>query len=62
MMKLKSLNHKINSSKLKHLLVENKLTELQTFDSIYFRVKRWYLFRKRWYTKLFSISTNVQIF
>ena len=37
--KLKSLNQKINSNKTKHLLIENKLTKLQKFDSIYFRVK-----------------------
>ena len=37
--KLKSLNQKINSNKTKHLLVENELKKLQTFDSIYFRGK-----------------------
>ena len=37
--KQKSLNQKINSHKTKHLLVENKLKKLQTFDSIYFREK-----------------------
>ena len=37
--KLKSLNQKLNSNKTKHLLIENKLTKLQKFDSIYFRVK-----------------------
>ena len=37
--KRKSLNHKINSNKPKHLLVENELEKLQTFDSIYFRGK-----------------------
>ena len=30
--KLKSLNGKINSNKTKHLLVENKLKKLKTFD------------------------------
>ena len=35
--KLKHLNQKINSNKTKHLLVENELKKLQTFDSIYFR-------------------------
>ena len=37
--KLKSLNQKINSNKSKHLLVENQLKKLKTFDSIYFRGK-----------------------
>ena len=35
--KLKNLNHKTNSNKTKHLLVENEFKKLQTFDSIYFR-------------------------
>ena len=35
--KLKNLNQKINSNKTKHLLVENELKKLRTFDSIYFR-------------------------
>ena len=30
--KLKSLNQKNNSNKTKHLLVENQLKKLQTFD------------------------------
>ena len=33
--KLKRLNQKINSNKTKHLLVENELKNLKTFDSIY---------------------------
>ena len=37
--KLKRLNHKVNSNKTKHLLVENELKKPQTFDSIYFRGK-----------------------
>ena len=37
--KLISLDKKINSNKAKHLLAENKLKKLQTFDSIYFRGK-----------------------
>ena len=37
--KLRSLNQKINSKKTKHLLVENELKKLQTFNSIYFREK-----------------------
>ena len=54
--KLSSLNRKINSNKTKHLVVENELKKLKTFDSSYFTGKR------RWCTKLFSISGNVQIF
>ena len=34
-----SLNKKINSNKTKHVLVENKLEKLKTFDSSYFRDK-----------------------
>ena len=37
--KLSSLNRKITSNKTKHLLVENQLKKLETFDSIYFRDK-----------------------
>ena len=33
---LSSLNRKITSNKSKHLLVENKLKKLKTFDSSYF--------------------------
>ena len=40
--KLKSLNGKINSNKTKHLLVENELTKLQTFDLSYFRGKHYF--------------------
>ena len=34
--KLSSLNKKITSNKTKHLLVENELNKLKTFDSNYF--------------------------
>ena len=34
--KLSSLNRKITSNKTKHLLVENELNKLKTFDSSYF--------------------------
>ena len=34
--KLSNLNRKINQNKLKHLLVENELNKLKTFDSSYF--------------------------
>ena len=34
-----SLNRKFTSNKTKHLLVENQLEILETFDSIYFRGK-----------------------
>ena len=37
--KLSSLNRKITSNKTKHLLVENELKKLETFDSVYFRGK-----------------------
>ena len=34
--KLSSLKRKITQNKTKHLLVENELNNLKTFDSIYF--------------------------
>ena len=34
--KLSSLNRKITSNKTKHVLVENELNKLKTFDSSYF--------------------------
>ena len=34
--KLSGLNRKITKNKLKHLLVENELNKLKTFDSSYF--------------------------
>ena len=34
--KLSSLNRKITSNKAKHVLVENELKKLKTFDSRYF--------------------------
>ena len=34
--KLTSLNKKITANKSKHLLVENELKKLKTFDLIYF--------------------------
>ena len=37
--KLSSLNRKITANKPKHLLVENELKKLKTFDSSYFRGK-----------------------
>ena len=37
--KLSSLNKKIISNKTKHLLVENELKKLETFDTIYVRGK-----------------------
>ena len=37
--KLSSLNIKITTNKSKHLLVENELKKLKTFDLIYFRGK-----------------------
>ena len=37
--KLSSLNRKVTANKTKHLLVENELRKLKTFDSIYFKDK-----------------------
>ena len=52
--KLSSLNRKITSNKTKHLLVENELKKLKK--------SFWQKSFRRWYTKLFSIPANVQIF
>ena len=57
--KLLSLNKKITSSKSKHLLLENELKKLKTFDSSYFISKSHF---EEDGTKLFSISANLQIF
>ena len=40
--KLSSLNKKITSNKAKHLLVENELNKLKTFDLSYFIVKNYF--------------------
>ena len=40
--KLSSLNRKITNNKSKHLLVENELNKLKTFDSSYFHVKKFF--------------------
>ena len=40
--KLSGLNRKITKNKSKHLLVENKLNKLKTFDSSYFRGKDYF--------------------
>ena len=37
--KLSNLDRKVTSNKTKHLLIENELKKLKTFDSIYFRSK-----------------------
>ena len=58
--KLSSLNRKITQNKSKHLIVQNELNKLITFYSSYFIGKK--SFWRRWYSKLFSISTNIQIF
>ena len=56
------LNCQILTEKLlqtKHLLVENELNNLKTFDSSYLIGKS---FWKGWCTKLFIVSTNNQVF
>ena len=40
--KLSSLNRKVTSNKSKHLLVENELKKLKTFDSSNFRSKNYF--------------------
>ena len=40
--KMTGFNKKITSNKSKHLLVENELKKLQTFDSSYFKDKNYF--------------------
>ena len=40
--KLSNLNRKISKNKTKHLLVENELNKLKTFDSSYYRSKTYF--------------------
>ena len=40
--KLSNLNRKITKNKTKHLLVENELNKLKTFDSSYYRSKNYF--------------------
>ena len=40
--KLSGFNRKITNNKSKHLLVENELNKLKTFDSSYFRCKNYF--------------------
>ena len=54
--KLSSLNRKITKNKTDHLLVQNKLNKLKTFDCGYFIGKSH--FEEDDYAKLFTISTN----
>ena len=51
--KLSNLNRKITKNKTGHLLFQNEFKKLKTFDLIYWQE----LFCRRWYGKLFSIST-----
>ena len=39
---MSNLNRKTTSNKTKHLLVENELNKLKTFDSSYFRGKNYF--------------------
>ena len=55
--KLLSHNRKVTQNKSKHLIFQNELNKLITFDSSYWKK----LFWRRWYLNLFSISTNEQI-
>ena len=58
--KLSSFNKKVTTNKTKHLLVENELKKLKTFDLSYFIGKNY--FEEDDAQKLFSNSTNQQIF
>ena len=57
--KLSNLNRKITKNKTRHLLVENELKVKNFwFKLFYWQKSFWW----KWYTKLFSISANKQIF
>ena len=58
--KLSNLNRKITKHKTGHLLVQNQLNKLKTFHLRYYRGKNY--FEEDGTQKLFSISTEVQIF
>ena len=47
--KLSSLNRKITANKPKHLLVENELKKLKTFDWSYIRKKNYFEESDMWY-------------
>ena len=59
--KLSGLNKKITSNKTKHLLVEDELKKLETFNAAYFRGKN-YFAEDETQNYLFSIPASVQIF
>ena len=56
--KLSSFNRKITAKKSKHLLVENELKKLKTFDLGHFRGKSQF---EQDSTQKFSLSAKVQI-
>ena len=68
--KLSNLNRKITANKSKHLLVENELNKLKTFDSSYFIGKshfekdgtqNYFVFQPMYeYFKVFSITEYVE--
>ena len=57
--KLSNLNKKITSNKTNHLVLENELKKLKTFDLGYFIGKNH--FDEDGAQKLFSISINVRV-
>ena len=61
--KLLNLKRKITANKSNHLLVENELNKLKTFDSSFFIGKSYFANKiRRWLAKLFSISANNSVF
>ena len=40
--KLKGISERVTLNKSKHLLVENELKKLETFDAVYFRGKNYF--------------------
>ena len=68
--KLSGLNRKITSNKTKHVLVENELKKLKTFDSIYFiekshfeedGIQNYLVFQPMYrYFKVFSITQYLE--
>ena len=58
--KLKSISHKNNWNKAKHLLVENESKNLQTFDLIYFTGKSHFEEHGTQFIKYFSQYTYIE--
>ena len=57
---LKGISDRATKNKTKHLLNENELKK--NYINLIMLILQVKVFRRRWYTKLFSFSANIQIF